>query len=320
MSGGKTQYPPWRHHYIPEFYLKQWTLNGQLVEFSRPFKAVVPKRRYPRQTGWQRRLYALDGVPEALAHTFETEFFSPVDSQAADALKLLTTTNNSPTAAQRHAWARFLLSLLMRTPESLSDLKERLQDVAAVTDPESERRYRKSRRVGDPRTLAEAMRTIPREAYSRRAVSFIAEMTNSARMLEHIVRMRWGRRVLPLEVPTLMTSDRPLVWENGLGHPECRLIIATSPRTIFYAVNTQEAVWEMRCVPDRALLRYINETVVRRAERYVYATSDAQLAYVAKEMGQDRRPSFVRYSASLRMTEKQVRKGKRVMLTRTISG
>jgi hypothetical protein len=33
------QNPPWRHHYIPEFYLKRWASGkqGELVQFSKPY-------------------------------------------------------------------------------------------------------------------------------------------------------------------------------------------------------------------------------------------------------------------------------------------
>jgi hypothetical protein len=47
-----------KHHYIPVFYLKQWAqTDGQICEFSRPYKEVKPRRTYPDGTGYVRGLY-----------------------------------------------------------------------------------------------------------------------------------------------------------------------------------------------------------------------------------------------------------------------
>jgi hypothetical protein len=73
----------WRHHYIPEFYLRQWAAkNGQLVEYSKPWGDIVkPKRVYPRQTGFEDRLNELSGLPEDTRQHLEKHFYSPVDNR-----------------------------------------------------------------------------------------------------------------------------------------------------------------------------------------------------------------------------------------------
>jgi hypothetical protein len=44
-----------KHHYIPEFYLKQWAgPDGRLCEFSRPYKRVLPRMTHPGGTGFSR--------------------------------------------------------------------------------------------------------------------------------------------------------------------------------------------------------------------------------------------------------------------------
>jgi hypothetical protein len=52
-----------KHHYIPKFYLKRWAAaNGRLTEYSRPFQRVEPRWTHPDGTGYERGLYAINGM------------------------------------------------------------------------------------------------------------------------------------------------------------------------------------------------------------------------------------------------------------------
>lgn len=102
----------WRHHYIPQFYLKRWANNkGQLVEFSKPYGPLIkPQRRYPSETGFMDKLYAIEGVPEHLTHYFELKFFRPVDTMASVVLDKMERGGKNFSASERTAWGRFILS------------------------------------------------------------------------------------------------------------------------------------------------------------------------------------------------------------------
>lgn len=102
-----------KHHYIPVFYLKRWTTNGLLVEFSKPYGLVKPIRRSPAGTGWVEKLYEMHGYPDELAQQIEDRFFKPVDSLAAQTLLEMETQGNRVrwNPSTRSAWSRFLVSL-----------------------------------------------------------------------------------------------------------------------------------------------------------------------------------------------------------------
>src|SRR6266702_584623 len=111
---------PVKHHHLPVFYLKRWTgEDGQLCQFSRPHQEIVSHRRYPAQTGYVERLYELPGLPPAEAQRIEQGFMQRVDSLAAQALAMLENDESriTPNSKLRSAWSRFIMSLLMRTPE-----------------------------------------------------------------------------------------------------------------------------------------------------------------------------------------------------------
>jgi len=70
-----------KHHYIPEFYLKQWAgADGRLVEFCRRHQkgkdVVVARHTYPGGTGYKRGLYSIRGVPDDIKDVLENKFGS----------------------------------------------------------------------------------------------------------------------------------------------------------------------------------------------------------------------------------------------------
>ena len=151
--------PPNKHHYLPEFYLKNWCLEDDKVcQFSQPFQGITRERRvYPAETGFQKRLYSLREFPEEVAHQVESQFFSLVDSEAAVALKVMTSGSLSLTPRQRSAWTRFLMSLLLRMPEDIENFRLEAARRFIETSNEDENRYLAVRKDGDPETLSELM-------------------------------------------------------------------------------------------------------------------------------------------------------------------
>src|SRR5262245_53815399 len=112
---------PTRHHYIPVFYLRQWAgADGRLCEYSRPYKEVKAKRRHPSGTGYVDGLYTVPGVPSEDAQFVEKHFMQMNDQWAAFALQAFLVGDPKKrdlTAKEKVAWARFLYSLIVRTPE-----------------------------------------------------------------------------------------------------------------------------------------------------------------------------------------------------------
>jgi hypothetical protein len=104
VSGGKLQNPPWRHHYLPEFYLKRWASKGRLVEFSKPYGETVRIRRpSPRATGFEDAKQFLSDIPLLEKSFIEENFFSPVDSRASDVISKIERGENRFSGKERVA-------------------------------------------------------------------------------------------------------------------------------------------------------------------------------------------------------------------------
>ena len=112
---------PISHHYLPVFYLRQWTRgDGRLLRYYRPNREVIASPISPKRTGFEDGLYTLEGANNA--QLIETEFF--VDNDAAPVLELLLTTGpGSLDNSKRRSWTLFAMSLLSRSPHSLGEIK-----------------------------------------------------------------------------------------------------------------------------------------------------------------------------------------------------
>jgi hypothetical protein len=72
--------------YLPVFYLNQWARpDGKVIRYHRPVGDVVTHPIAPKNTGYERGLYRLDGYAEAQRNAIETDFMSAVvEGRAAE--------------------------------------------------------------------------------------------------------------------------------------------------------------------------------------------------------------------------------------------
>jgi len=280
-----------RHHYIPEFYLKRWASKGRLSVYTKPYGGVVrTKPKYPKETGWIDKLYALDGVPEDRSSAFEEEFLSPVDHRASLVLAKMEANVRGFTSAERVAWTQFMLSLVLRHPENVKAVKDRLAETLLVVDQSAEKRWRAVRGASDPKTLAEALSAeLARnpDSVSRHGLNLIAQTMASEKIGSHIINMKWGSLLMPVGLPELMTSDRPVHWFGALRDDNCHIIMPVGPKRIFYATNTLEMASTLSSVSPIEIRDFINSHTVRRAVSRVYAMSNSHVNYVQEFMGVD---------------------------------
>ena len=116
--------PPRKHHYIPAFYLKQWAgADGKVCVMRKVPSGLSVLRRSPNATGFKVDLYKIDNVPPEQAQQFESVFLTLADNDAYHALQKLIADNRDWTPRYRSAWARFVISLLFRNPENVSDIR-----------------------------------------------------------------------------------------------------------------------------------------------------------------------------------------------------
>jgi hypothetical protein len=289
-----------KHHYLPVFYLKQWALQpgGKVVEFSRPFgPEVKPRRVHPSGTGYVNRLYASE-FAEVGAWEMERDFFSPVDSRAADAMRRLIS-GAVLSDAERQAWATFVVSLLCRMPEDVPLVKEMRKQVILMFAPAFRRAYDASRPAEETRTFeqltSEVMETAP-----DRALRTLEKIITNERLIDILCRMKWA--VTPLSSGNeLLTSDRPVTYTKVLNADESHFVLPISPEHLFIAANNSGMLKRIAAMPKLGTMA--NQKAVEQASKLVYGSSERQLRFVQNRMGRDKEPQLMRRLLALQAAQ-----------------
>lgn len=288
---------PKKHHFLPVFYLRQWVgEDGRLVQFSKPYGHIVkPLRGHPEGMGWISRLYAREGVPDEFAHRFETLFLSPVDSQAAEALRVML----DPTAAmaftgtQKIMWARFMNSLLARMPGDIAKLKQNAATEWIGSIRGLREKYLANREETDPPTLDDYL-AAPTGTFMSDVPFIVAEVIlGHERLQEVMANMHWAVLTTDGADYELLTSDRPLVHTQSLNAPDSHLLLPIGPRRLFAAAHKQEFMRYLQGWGINAVVKRVNEYVVGAADRYVFGSNDRQLKFIQNRISTDKGESLI---------------------------
>lgn len=300
-----TQNPPHRHHYIPAFYLSRWATgtDNRVCQFSKPYNRVVPNRRHPNATGFVDKLYELKGLDPDFTNAAETKFFSPVDNAASDALDLIEHEGNYARwdSRRRSAWAVFLHSLLLRTPEDVAAFKETWRYLM-ISDHLGmwEERYQNVRKPNDASTLKEHMKNLHTDTHDRSAMSALVSMLNGGNVARKINDMLWHIIDTSDADFDLLTSDRPIIRTNGLMIEGGHLALPIGPRTLFVAAKDQSALYPIISLSRRKLVRECNRQVASYAVKYVYGTDDRNLPFISKHFATKEQPRLAQSSLKQR--------------------
>lgn len=282
---------PYKHHFLPVFYLKRWTGDdGRLVQFSRPYREVKPLRRHPEGIGFITRLYTVEGLAPEIANEMEREFLSPVDSRAADALRIMIDAKRADcfSTEQRLAWTAFLCSLLMRMPDDIYKLKRSLGKANDKVIPFLDALYRRVKPNKGPESAEALLRPQMQGLTSGQAMRAVRRFINEPRLTNGISRMEWRIRALDNARNELLTSDRPVAISNVLNATDSHLVMPIGPRTVFLAFRERAYADRLSQVSDELLATTINRFVVQNAVSFVYGRSDRQLRFIENRMGTSR--------------------------------
>jgi hypothetical protein len=268
-----------KHHYIPVFYLRQWMGARQTVcEFSRPRDRVRTRFPHPDGTGYVRGLYAIVDLDANVVNAIEDMFLKPSDGMAAEALQcLLREVPFTNPVRMRHSWARFVLSLMIRYPEAITQMKQQLR--ANV-----ERMYLANRKPDEPETFTDYEAKTGTNELARLHGKLMMDLMRDSRMGKLIFGMHWGVVAFTNHKHELLTSDRPVV-SNQFPISASHMCLPISPTMVFFACETEEAEAEFRRLDPKDIMKIMNEFVASRARKYVWGRDDAQLRFVENRLG-----------------------------------
>jgi hypothetical protein len=267
------------HHYIPIFYLKQWAGSDEKIcEYKRRHHGVLPKRVFPAATGYVRGLYSIEDTDPEVVNAIETKFLMPADGLAAEALRdLVLDRPFKEPARMRHSWTRFVLSLMIRYPEAIAEMKRQLRENVI-------KMYLATKKEHEPATFAEYEAQQGTNELARLHGKLMMDLMQDSRMGRLIFGMHWGVLRFSRYKHDLLTSDRP-VNSNVFPISANHLCLPIGPEHLFFACETERAEAEFRRVDPQQIMQTINDLIARRAQGFVYGNDDSQSCFVAKRFG-----------------------------------
>ena len=295
------QNPPRRHHYIPQFYLREWTgPDKQLERYTKPIEGKLDiKRRPTKAVGWWVDLYRAPENDPYKDHFLEWGFFKLLDDRAAQVFRKL----NAPTIPTLSGddisiWSTFLMSLLHRTPEALAAYKDTAGRIWDKTIPEVRDKYDELRTPDQPQTVEEyetSLTAVDRERAVMRNFVHVIANPNIANFLN---RLHWTTFDRPDDCPDYLLSDDPLARTNGLKKADGHLAIPISPRRLAIGVYDQDFLDEFGRMRPRDIVRNMNTWTVEGARHFVVSKDRRQTKFIANRFGANPKPGFARMSPS----------------------
>ncbi|HYJ31323.1 MAG TPA: DUF4238 domain-containing protein [Allosphingosinicella sp.] len=275
---------PKKHHFLPEFYLRRWVgADGRLTEFRRPHKALVTRRKFPSQTGFERELYSIKTrEDEEARQELESGFLSMIDNDAARALTFLEEHRTSPADDRlRDGWIRFLMSLLHRSPYRVEIMRRQLAEREVEVLADIKLRWAEVRGPSDPETYEEyAASPEGKSRVDENLAVLLKDLMDSELIGNALARMHWGFGRLDDLRCGLMTSDSPVMVSDGAGHKDGFIALPTSPTTFFIAANRPETINAFRTQKNKALELALNDAVVRQARHLVIAADASPFTFI----------------------------------------
>ena len=266
-----------KHHYVPQFLLKAWTraTNDRKVEAFRLDLPNLPSKRLsPRHTAYECDLYALTepNVVGIEHQEVETGFLQKVDSNAASVMKKMTKTGlRELTPVDRYNWVVLLMSLKARTPEGMDLIGThgpRHLKASLAANPEE---YDALSESSDPATLEEwTERNVPGLVDNFGMLSTDKLMSNPE-VVKELLGMQWVLWDFDRQENQLLLADRPCIFTARWDSPNLVVALPVGPTKAFMLTKSKRAADSMRGLYPKELLKKINESSIRQAQRRIYA-------------------------------------------------
>jgi hypothetical protein len=285
---------PDKHHYLPVFYLSQWAApDGKVIRYHRPVSVVVAHPIAPKNTGFERGLYRLDGYASEQSNAIETGFMSAVvDNEGAQAMQVLTAGDlGRMTPELGRAWVRFIMAMHVRHPARVEQITEQVAEMTRQSLMSNPEEYEALRKPNDPPTLlAYVEQKIP-ELITNRGKQFLPGIISHETIGEIVRHMKWQTVEILHDDLDFLTCDRPLHMSHGISDDRCFIAVPMSPRIVFLATRDADTFKSVLGGGIEAFAKSLNEVLVSQADKYVYAAHDRHSPLVEKLLGKATRDS-----------------------------
>jgi hypothetical protein len=279
-----------RHHYVPQFLLRAWaeTQPDKKVEVFRLDLSDLPSSLHaPKYTAYEDNLYALTMpvVAGMEQQAVERHLLRRVDDLAAGVLRKLTTAGlASLTLDDRCDWTRFLMSLRLRQPAIIQQLRTESSEYLEASLADQPEQYEAIAGIEDPPTLLEWTRKNYPGLIENFGMSFFHKLVDNAEIGEKILRMRWWLWDFTDQQNDLLLADQPCIFTTGIDDADLVIVLPIGPRKAFMATKSDRVATIMRRQRPKDLLMRINESSLNQARTRVYARDTSPRRFICNRL------------------------------------
>lgn len=285
---------PKKHHFLPEFFLKQWCdrETGKLFHFHIPYRdKLISEPRYPSQVGFEEFLYSIKDLPVEKAQTVEQIFFSKVDNDGSIALnKLLTQKTLCPN--HEKMWINFITTLIARMPADLELFVEILTKTSDAIVPVLSKVSKLSEFSLYENDLQDAEKKL-KTKYVNEAAHHLSIFLSNEKFIRRMGSMSWKVVELSKSKHELLTSDRPLHFNVNNQTNLPIITLPVGPKTVFFASENTMHLQQIAEANQSQLVKKINGLTVGSATNSVFGRTESQKKYISKYLGQRKSVSFM---------------------------
>lgn len=275
-----------RHHYVPQFLLNAWgktSSDGKVEVFRLDIEGIPSSRRGAKYTGYEKDLYALSvsEVGGMEKQAIETQFLRHVDDLAAQVrLKLDEEGLSSLSLDELTSWVRFLMSLRIRQPELVSQLKEEAAILFREKLGEKPEEYQAEASSTDPPTLEEWAELHFPGIVENIGLSFFAGLVDNDEVGNKILGMKWWIRNVSSAPYDLLLSDSPCIFTAGIEDPDLIIAMPIAPSKAFFATRSRKVADGLRSASPKEIAMRLNESSLSQARVRIYARNASQGRFI----------------------------------------
>ncbi len=314
---------PKRHHYIPQFYLKGFSIDEKRLHlFDKKDKDKKTRFRYQstEKIAFENNLYTFK-TKDLKKGTLE-QYFSQVEGEANKVIKKLLE-KSSINDQDRANLSLFVAFLYLRTPSSKKNLlgvqeklREKMARMMFSLPKQKERMKQFFKQKGEEKTDKEIDDLIDFAKNPKRSIiktKFAPEywikqmLTLSMKIAPDFEICGWEVKHTVRKF-ALMTSDDPVMlipsersnspWGIGLRTPGVKKVIPLSSRAVLIIHGPTKVPTLVHTEALKPFSKKVNEWTMRNSERFVFSPDIGKLERIAKTRPDLTKPKGVTYRVS----------------------
>ena len=195
--------------------------------------------------------------------------------------------------------SRFLMSLPLRHPDTLEELKGLINAILDGSSPAIQQRYEADRTPDMPASYKDYVYSKNEGGQARIVLHFVQGVMDNHHLGPFLNNLHWELLDLSRSSYRLLISDRPAQMMN-VQNEKALVLLPMSPSLMFVAFRDPRIFQRLRNLDSNRVCKESNQFLVQRARRFVFSSDESQRDFIISHMStkMEQQPFFPR-AASL---------------------